>query len=121
MCATTGRSADNGAGGGVILLARPRRRASRAHLANYAGLFQADAYGGYNRLYEPVASRGRSRGGLLGACAPQVLRAGRRLRKAPIAIEAVRRIDALFDIERDINGRARARRGAAGAQRATGR
>jgi hypothetical protein len=25
----------------------------KAHLANYAGIFQADAYGGYNKLYEP--------------------------------------------------------------------
>ena len=25
----------------------------QAHLANYAGIFQADAYGGYNKLYEP--------------------------------------------------------------------
>src|SRR5258707_2051989 len=26
---------------------------TQAHLANYAGIFQADAYGGYNKLYEP--------------------------------------------------------------------
>jgi transposase len=25
----------------------------QAHLASYAGIFQADAYGGYNKLYEP--------------------------------------------------------------------
>jgi hypothetical protein len=25
----------------------------QAHLANYAGIFQADAYSGYNKLYEP--------------------------------------------------------------------
>ena len=25
----------------------------QAHLATYAGIFQADAYGGYNKLYEP--------------------------------------------------------------------
>ena len=41
------------AGGDVLLLARPRRRASRsAHLAGYAGILQADAYGGYDKLYE---------------------------------------------------------------------
>src|SRR5207344_902127 len=25
----------------------------QAHLARYTGIFQADAYGGYNKLYEP--------------------------------------------------------------------
>jgi transposase len=29
----------------------------RAHLATYAGLFQADAYGGYVIVYEPVQPR----------------------------------------------------------------
>jgi transposase len=32
----------------------------RAHLASYAGLFQADAYGGYGKVYDPTASRVRS-------------------------------------------------------------
>ena len=49
------------------------------HLASYTGLMQADAYAGFNRLYE----------------------AGRK--GGPI-IEAVKRIDALFAIEREING-----------------
>src|ERR1700745_1964617 len=37
---------------------RPKRRTgltgehAQAHLADYAGIFQADAFGGYNRLYE---------------------------------------------------------------------
>jgi hypothetical protein len=35
------------AGGDVLPLARPRRRHAQAHLASYAGLFQADAFGGY--------------------------------------------------------------------------
>src|SRR3954469_18372909 len=47
-CATIARSAAP---------CRPRRcsitRATApAHLANYTGIFQADAYGGYNKLYE---------------------------------------------------------------------
>ncbi len=81
---------------------------------SYAGILQADAYGGYGKLYEPDRKPGADhRGRLLGPCAAQVLRAGRhrgRARKArgkkpavisPLALEAVRRIDALFDIERD--------------------
>ena len=39
------------------------------------------------------------------------------LQKAPIAIEAVRRIDALFDIEREINGRTSEQRRAIRAER----
>ena len=29
----------------------------QAHLARYAGLFQADAFGGYTKLYEPDRKR----------------------------------------------------------------
>ena len=32
----------------------------QAHLANYAGIFQADAYSGYTKLYEPDRSQHRS-------------------------------------------------------------
>jgi transposase len=75
------------------------------HLADYSGLMQADAYSGYNGLY----AEGRKPGPVLeAACWAH----GRRkffeladLQKAPIAIEAVRRIDELFAIEREINGR----------------
>jgi transposase len=74
------------------------------HLAGYAGLMQADAYAGFNRLYEP----GRKPGPIVEAvCWAHVRRKLfdlARLRKAPIAIEAVARIDALFAIEREING-----------------
>ena len=75
------------------------------HLANYSGLMQADAYSGYNRLYV----KGRKPGEIIeAACWAH----GRRkffelaeLQKAPVAIEAVKRIDALFAIEREINGK----------------
>jgi transposase len=74
------------------------------HLANYVGLMQADAYAGFNRLYEP----GRKPGPILeAACWAHARRKFfdlARLNKAPIAIEAVQRIDALFAIEREING-----------------
>jgi len=90
----------------------------QSHLAGYAGLLQADAYGGYGKLYEP----GRKPGPILeAACWAHARRkffvladiAGSARRAAqgkapavlsPICLEAVQRIDALFDIERDING-----------------
>src|SRR5580700_6781356 len=90
----------------------------QAHLANYAGIFQADAYGGYNKLYEPDRRPGPI---LEAACWVHARRpffimadlAENARRKAqgktpapisPLALEAVRRIDALFEIERLING-----------------
>jgi transposase len=94
------------------------------HLQTYAGILQADAYGGYNKLYE----EGRRPGLVLeAACWVHARRrffvladlAASARRKAqgktpavisPIALEAVRRIDALFDIERQINGQDAARR-----------
>jgi transposase len=74
------------------------------HLAGFTGLLQADAYGGFNRLYEP----GREPGPILEAAC--WAHARRRLyelaatSRAPIAAEAVRRIDRLFAVERDIAG-----------------
>ena len=90
----------------------------QAHLANYTGILQADAYGGYRKLYES----GRASGPILeAACWVHARRpffvmadlAENARRKAegkkaamisPLALEAVRRIDALFEIERAING-----------------
>jgi transposase len=89
----------------------------RAHLASYAGLFQADAYGGYGKVYEPDRKPGAV---LEAACWVHARRpffvmadlAENARRKAqgktsavisPLALEAVRRIDALFEIERAIN------------------
>ncbi|NPD69829.1 IS66 family transposase [Acetobacteraceae bacterium] len=76
----------------------------RRHLAQYAGILQADAYAGFNELYLP----GRRPDAISeAACWAH----GRRkffvladVAKAPIAIEAVRRIDLIFDVERTING-----------------
>ena len=48
------------AGGAVPLFARPPRRAPRAHLAGYAGILQADAYGGFGGLYVPTRAGGPS-------------------------------------------------------------
>ncbi|MCY3669860.1 MAG: IS66 family transposase, partial [Alphaproteobacteria bacterium] len=85
------------------------------HLRGYAGILQADAFAGYNRLYEP----GRSPGPVTEAACfgharrkfyelADIATGKRRSRNAPpispLAMEAVKRIDALFDIERSING-----------------
>ena len=91
----------------------------QAHLARYAGILQADAFGGYNQLYLP----GRKPGPIYeAACWAHARRpfyamadieanarrkvAGKKeMALSPIAIEVVRRIDTLFEIERTINGR----------------
>jgi transposase len=74
------------------------------HLNNWTGILQSDAYAGYNGLSKPgrdpapVLSAGcwaHARRGLF-----KLAEAG----KAPLAVEAVRRIDAIFDAERAING-----------------
>jgi len=74
------------------------------HLAGYAGILQADAYAGFGDLYDDKRKPGPI---TEAACWSH----GRRkffeladLRKAPLAVEAVRRIDELFAIEREING-----------------
>jgi transposase len=74
------------------------------HLASYAGLMQADAYAGFNRLYEANRKPGPIVEAACWAHARRKFFDLARLNKAPIAIEAVERIDALFDIEREING-----------------
>lgn len=90
----------------AIFFYSPDRAATHPeqHLARYAGLMQADAYAGFNRLY----GAGREAGPIIeAACWAHARRQFfdlARLDKAPIAIEAVERIDALFAIEREING-----------------
>jgi transposase len=88
------------------------------HLAGYAGILQADAYGGYNKLYEADRRPGAitEAGCWVHARRPFFVLAdiaANARRKAqgktagvvsPLALEAVRRIDALFEIERSING-----------------
>jgi transposase len=74
------------------------------HLAGYAGLMQADAYAGFNRLYEANRKGGPIIEAACWAHARRKFFDLARLNKAPIAAEAVTRIDALFAIERDING-----------------
>lgn len=95
-----------------------RQEHPEAHLVNYAGILQADAYGGYN----PVFAEDRQTKPLTAAyCWAHARRkffeladvdaVARKIAKgktdtalSPLAIEAVRRIDELFMIEREING-----------------
>jgi transposase len=74
------------------------------HLANYAGLMQADAYAGFNRLYEANRKPGPIVEAACWAHARRKFFDLAQINKAPIAIEAVERIDVLFAIEREING-----------------
>src|ERR1700726_1669816 len=85
------------------------------HLKAFSGLLQADAYSGYNELYDPARAEGPITSALCWAHARRqffeladIAANARRGRNAgaisPIALEAVKRIDALFDIERGING-----------------
>jgi transposase len=83
------------------------------HLDGYAGILQADAYAGFNRLYVgdrrpgPITeaacwSHGRRKFFVLADVAAKAR--GTLPVLAPLALEAVKRIDAAFDVEREING-----------------
>ena len=96
----------------------------QAHLAAWSGILQADAYGGYGELYVPE----RRPGPILEAgCFAHARRkffeladvegAARKKSRGekagviyPIALEAVQKLDALFDIERAVNGKTPAER-----------
>jgi len=89
-----------------------------AHLAQYTGILQADAYSGYNHLYAPDRSPGPITGSFCWSHSRRKLfeladiaTAARRKSKgkaplviSPLALEAVQKIDVIFAIERDING-----------------
>ena len=95
---------------------RDRRHEHPArHLHGFTGILQADAYSGYNELYdasraqEPVTSalcwaHARRQFFELADIAANARRGRQAAAISPVALEAVRRIDALFDIERGING-----------------
>ncbi len=95
---------------------RDRRHEHPArHLHGFNGILQADAYSGYNELYDPSRTRGPITAALCWAHARRqffeladIAANARRGKNAaaisPIALEAVKRLDALFDIERGING-----------------
>ena len=85
------------------------------HLQGFTGILQADAYAGYNGLYDPARPQGaiapamcwahaRRKFFELADIAANAQRGKTAPAISPIALEAVKRIDALFDIERGING-----------------
>src|SRR5271156_1042937 len=85
------------------------------HLQGFTGILQADAYGGYNALYDPSRIAGAVTPALCWAHARRqffeladIATNARRSKNAaaisPVALEALRRIDVLFEIERSING-----------------
>ena len=74
------------------------------HLAGYAGILQADAYAGFNELYHERRKPGPIAEAACWAHGRRKLFVLADVAKAPLAIEAVRRIDAIFAVERDING-----------------
>ena len=90
----------------AVFFYSPDRRGVHAErfLEGFTGIMQADAFSGFGRLYKP----GRATGPIVEAACWSHARRGffelAELQKAPIAIEAVQRIDALFAIEREING-----------------
>lgn len=86
------------------------------HLTSYGGILQADAYSGYGRLYATDRSPGPLTQALCWSHGRRkffeladIARSARRGKNAapisPLALEAVKRIDVLFDIEREANGR----------------
>ena len=90
------------------------------HLAGWSGILQADAYSGYGKLYDVERTAGpiceaacwahaRRKFFELADIAAAARRKAQRRRTtpviSPIALEAVRRIDVLFEIERALNGR----------------
>src|SRR5215469_1755490 len=92
-----------------------RREHPLRHLRDFAGILQADAYDGYNELYEPSRAPRPITSALCWAHARRqffdladIAANARRGKNAaaisPIALEAVKHINALFDIERGING-----------------
>ncbi len=97
------------------------------HLTGYGGILQADAYAGYNDLFDaerkpaPVQralcwAHARRAFFELADIATQLKRQKRTALQAqlpviaPLALEALTRIDAIFEIERAINGKSAAER-----------
>jgi transposase len=84
------------------------------HLAHYGGILQADAYAGFNRLYEagrppgPIVeaacwAHARRKFFILADIASKA-RGKKPVVVSPLAFEAVQRIDAIFALERELNG-----------------
>lgn len=92
-----------------------RQEHPERHLKTFSGILQADAYSGYNPLFkvdrDPAPLRqalcwahSRRKFFVLADIAANAKRGSKAAPISPMALEAVKRIDALFDIEREING-----------------
>jgi hypothetical protein len=88
----------------------PRGEHPEHHLRSVAGILQADAYAGFNKLYDGARRPGSVTEAAYWAhgrrksfeLADPALR--KRSLLSPVALEAVKRIDAVFALEREING-----------------
>ena len=120
MFATTARSVVPTRPAAVFFYSKDRTgEHPERHLDGFARILQADAYAGFNRLYETDRKPGPV---IEAACWAHARRKffvladiGLKARAklpviAPLAVAAVRRIDAIFDAERAINGAAAADR-----------
>ncbi|MBW8298489.1 MAG: IS66 family transposase [Hydrogenophaga sp.] len=98
-----------------------RQEHPERHLKTFTGILQADAYGGYNPLFKVDRDLGpltqalcwahaRRKFFVLADIATNAKRGKIAAPISPMALEAVKRIDALFDIEREINGLAACQR-----------
>jgi transposase len=100
----------------LFRFSRDRRGAHpRQHLTGWSGVLQADAYAGFNALFAETREPGPILPAFCWAHARRkffeladIAANARRGKKAtpisPLALEAVKRIDAIFDLERAING-----------------
>jgi hypothetical protein len=93
-----------------------RKEHPARHLAGWTGILQADAYGGYNSVYDAAHKPAPVRSALcwsharrkffeladIKATAGQGKKVAEEI--SPIALDAVRRFDAIFDLEREITG-----------------
>ncbi|WP_458098378.1 IS66 family transposase [Roseomonas sp. WA12] len=76
----------------------------RRHLASYSGILQADAYAGFGELYRPDRKLGPIAEAACWAHFRRKVFDLAEAARAPLAAEAVRRIDRVFDAERTVNG-----------------
>lgn len=93
-----------------------RKEHPTRHLTGWTGLLRADAYGGYNDLYRHDHKPAPVRSALCWSHARRkffeladvkaTARKGRSVAEeiSPVALEAVKRFDAISDVEREING-----------------
>ena len=85
------------------------------HIEHWSCVLQSDAYSGYNRLYQPERKPGRLVAALYWSHARpnffELADIGANARRGkngppilPMALEAAKRIDLIFGVEREING-----------------